>query len=315
MPRWPQTRTWLLALLWVLLTYVVAADLLPNLLLLVINCSGYLPYSDRPGPGWQPPHFPSKDELQFFLGFGLLLLRGTALYGALFALLSWLLGLCRAPRWGLRLIATPLAFVSSGIMMTAAGWMIAISSVGVYAAAICGGAWGFLVFPRFVPMPSRVLPLAIRIVVPLLVYTAGGYWLIHPLLPDRALTNAKIEVIRRNSAGGPRFDQTYLGSDFGQFVKNADQYASVTRLEFTTDGRNHARALLIVDDSQPVAHTFELPRNGIAVYRQSGGTWKREQGDGAKPSDISVSLTDFNSTLQTSGPCCSNSSAGFAPYR
>jgi hypothetical protein len=314
MLQWPQAKSWLLAVLWVTVTYILAADLLPILLLTAINSGGYLPYSDRPGPGWQKPHFPNKDELQFFFGFALLLLRGTALYGALFAALAWLLGLCRVPRWGLRLIAVPMAFVTSGIMMAAAGWMIAISSVGVYVAALCGGAWAFLVFPRVVPRLSCVPPMAIRIIAPLLVFAAGGYWLIRPLLPNRALTNGKVEVIRRVETGGAPFSPEYLQSDFAGILSSGSKYGSVSRLKFATDGKNQVRALLIVDDPQPVAHTFVLPRTGVVVYRQSHGVWKEERG-GGKPSDISVTLTDFDSTLQTQGPCCSSMSFGFAPYR
>jgi hypothetical protein len=185
MLNWWHPRHWWSSFLCVVATYVLATDLLPNLLLIAVNSSEYLPYSDRPGPGWQRPHFPSKDELEFFLGFALLLLRGTALYGCLFAAFAWLLGFCRVPRWGLRLIATPLAFVSSGIMMAAAGWMIAISSMGIYTAAVCGGVWGLLAFPRLVPKVSYTPPLSIRIIAPLLVFVASGYWMIHPLLPNR----------------------------------------------------------------------------------------------------------------------------------
>lgn len=158
----PQPKTWWSSLLWVAVTYVLTTDLLVNLLLVVINSSGYLPYSDRPGPGWQRPHLPSKDELQFFFGFAVLLLRGSAFYGSLFALLAGVAGVFRLPRWGLRLIGTPFAFVSSGLMMAAAGWMIAISSVGIYTAAICGGLWGLLIFPRLVPRFSYTPPLAVR---------------------------------------------------------------------------------------------------------------------------------------------------------
>jgi hypothetical protein len=314
MLKWPPIKTWLLALLWVTVTYIVAADLLPNLLLIAVNSAGYLPYSDRPGPGWQRPHFPDIQELQFFFGFGLLLLRGTAFYGGLFAALAWLLGFCHLPSWGLRLIATPLAFLSAGIMMAAAGWMIAIFSVGVYIAAVCGGFWGLLVFPRLVPKPFCTLPLAIRVVAPLLAFGAGGYWLIRPLLPNRALTNAKVEVVRRDATREAPLSLDYLGSDFAGSIKEASQYTSVSRLEFATDGKNQVRALLIVDDPQPVPHTFVLPRTGTAVYRQSHGIWKEEHTSG-NLSDISVTLTAFNSTLQIQGPCCSSMSSGFAPYR
>jgi hypothetical protein len=312
--KWPRPKTWWSSLLWVAVTYVLATDLLPNLLLVVVNSGGYLPYSDRPGPGWQRPHLPSKDELQVFLFLAVILLRGTALYGSLFALLAGLLGVCRVPRWGLRLIATPMAFVSSGIMMSAAGWMIAISSMGVYTAAVCGGLWGLLVFPRLVPQTSYTPPRAVRIIAPVLLFVAGGYWLIRPFLPDRALTNARVEVIRKIGPGQAPLSFDYLGPQFAGEVKQANAYASVSRMEFVTDGRNQSRALLIVDDPQPIAHTFVLPRTGIAVYRQSHGVWREEQ-SGGKPSDISVTLTAFNRGLETQGPCCPYSSVSFAPYR
>jgi hypothetical protein len=65
--------------LWIMATYVIAADLLPNSLLVLVNSAGYLPYSDRPGPGWQMPHLPTGEELQFFVGFASLLLGGDSL--------------------------------------------------------------------------------------------------------------------------------------------------------------------------------------------------------------------------------------------
>lgn len=312
--KWPQPKTWWSSLLWIVATYVLATDLLPNLLLLAVNCSGYLPYSDRPGPGWQSPHIPSKEEIQFFLGFSVLLLKGTAFYGGIFALLATILGFCRVPLYGLRLAATVLAFISSGIMMTAAGWMIAISSMGVYTAAICGGLWGLLIFARLVPTISYTPPLVVRIVIPLLALGAGGYWLIRPMLPNRALTNARIEVIRRDPSGQTPLSFDYLGRGFADRLTVSDTYISVSRLEFTTDGKNRVRVLLIVDDPELIAHTFVLPRTGAVVYRQSNRVWREEQ-SGGRPSDISVTLTAFNSTLKTQGPCCSSVSSSFAPYR
>lgn len=315
MLKWRQLRVWPAALLSVMVTYVLAADLLPNLLMLVINSSGYLPYSDRPGPGWQNPHIPKKEELQFLFGFALILLKGSAFYGVIYSASAWFLGFCRVPRWGLRLVATPLAFVSSGIMMEAAGWLIAISSIGIYTAAVCGGLWGLLVFPRLVPRASYLPPLAVRIIAPTLIFVAGGYWLISPLLPNRALTNAKIEVVRRNDTGdAPPLNLNYIGPDLAGVFNGRGKYTPVSRLEFTTDRKNHARALLIVEDPQPVAHTFVLPRTGTAVYRQSHGVWKEEQ-VGGKPSDISVTLTSFNSALQIHGPCCSSTSVSFLSSR
>src|ERR1700722_13775502 len=77
--------SWWSRSLWIVTTYVIAADLLPNLVLVLVNCAGYLPYSDRPGPGWQMPHLPTGDELRFFVGFASRLLGATAFYGLIFA--------------------------------------------------------------------------------------------------------------------------------------------------------------------------------------------------------------------------------------
>src|SRR5437899_2060338 len=61
--------------------------------LTVSSAVGYLPYSDRPGPGWIGPAF-SFGQLGFYASWGVLLLIPTALYGSvLFAyhrLLRWL---------------------------------------------------------------------------------------------------------------------------------------------------------------------------------------------------------------------------------
>ena len=93
--------TWWCRCLWIAATYIVAANLLPNALLILVNCAGYLPYSDRPGPGWQLPHLPTLGEMRFFVGFAFLLLPATAIYGLIFAAAGFALGFCLLPRWGL----------------------------------------------------------------------------------------------------------------------------------------------------------------------------------------------------------------------
>ncbi len=154
---------WWSRLIWIAVTYVIAADFLPNLLLIIVNCSGYLPYSDRPGPGWQMPHLPTTQELGFFFGFSVLLLTGTAIVAALFAAAGVILAFCRLPGWALRVVAAPIAFLASGLSMAGAGWLIAISALGVYIAAGCGLLWGIFVFPWLVPQMNRTLPRPARI--------------------------------------------------------------------------------------------------------------------------------------------------------
>lgn len=305
--------------LWIVATYVFAADLLPNLLLILLNSAGYLPYSDRPGPGWQMPHFPTGQELQFFAGFSFLLLKGSAFYGLMFAAAGWVLGFCLLPRWALRVLAAPTAFLASGLMMAAGGWMIAISPIGICTAAGCGALWGLFLFPRLVPRTSYALPTAARISLPLIMLVGAMYLLAKPMLPDHGLTNAKIEIIRRDEAGVDlsQVDLSYVGPSISREASGSGKYAPVNRMEFETDGRNQVRILLIIDDDLPIAHTFLLPRSGDAIYRQSQERWKEERAE-ARNSRLSLELSSRDGhgiSLQVKGPCCSSMSQSFGPCR
>jgi hypothetical protein len=299
-------------------TYIIAADLLPNLLLVLVNSAGYLPYSDRPGPGWQTPHLPTSEELHFFFGFAFLLLKVTAVYGLVFAVAGWVLGFCLLPRWVLRVLAAPTAFLTSGLMMAAGGWMIAISPLGVYIAAGCGALWGLFVFPGLIPRMRYTLPLAARIGLPAMMLAVGTYWLISPLLPDPGLTNAKIEIIRREDAGADlsNVDLSYVGPLIAREARGSGKYVSTNRIEFTTDGRNQVRVLLIIDDDHPIPHTFQLPRSGDVIYRQSRGNWYEERAK-ARNSKVSLELSSQGRdgiSLELKGPCCSSMAQSFAPY-
>jgi hypothetical protein len=257
--------------------------------------------------------------LRFFVGFASLLLKGTAFYGVLFAAAGLVLGFCLLPRWGLRVMATPTAFLTSGLMMAAAGWMIAISSMGVYTAAGCGALWGLFVFPRLVPRMSYALPIAARITLPVIMLTGSTYWLVKPMLPDPGLTNAKIEIVRRDDAGVDlsQVDLSYLGPTIPREAKGSGKYISVNRMEFTTDGRKQVRVLLIIDDDHPIAQVFPLPRSGDAIYRQSQGKWHQERAETLR-SKLSLELSSRDSdgiSLQLNGPCCSSMAQTFGPYR
>ena len=276
---------------------------------MAVSCLGYLPYSDRPGPGWQTARLPTLEEIRFLAGFAWLLLPSSATYGLIFSASAIALGFCAVPRWGLRILAVPLAFVASGLMMAAAGWLIAISSVGIYIAAGCGALWGFFLFPLLVPRMNRVLPRAFRLVLPIVLLTGGTYWLLRPFLPDPGLTNAKIEVIRKDERGADlaSLDLSYLGPSMALDAKGVGKYASASRLDFQTDGRNQLRVLLIVDDQNLIANTFVLPRTGDAIYRQSDGRWRQER-NGFGISKLSLKLKPQGSDgidLKVLGPCCS----------
>jgi hypothetical protein len=191
--------------------------------------------------------------------------------------------------------------------------------MGVYTAAGCGALWGLLVFPRLIARQDRALPIAVRIALPVLMFGGGAYWLVRPLLPDPGLTNAKIEIVRGDDEGTKlsELDLSYVGSSITEKAAVSGKYVSIDRMEFTTNNRYQVRVLMIIDDAEPVAHRFLLPRSGDAVYRQSHGVWKEERTE-ARESKLSVELRPWNTngaSLQTSGPCCYKMAQSSPPYR
>ncbi len=202
--------------------------------------------------------------------------------------------------------------------MAGVGWFIAISAVGVYLAAGCAGLWGFCIFPPLVPRTNHALPNTVRMAVPVLMLLMATYFLLKPMLPAPGLTNAKIEVVRRDNTGNDlsQVDLSYVGSSLARQATGSSKYASVNRMEFTTDTRNQLRVLLIVDDDRAIGHTFVLPRTGYAIYRQAQGQWKEERAESRK-SKILLQLNSpdgKNIDLRIEGPCCSSMAETFAPY-
>jgi hypothetical protein len=266
---------WWSSFLWIAVSYIVFADILPNLLLLLINCSGYLPYSDRPGPGWQSPHLPSKEELNFFLGFAYSLIVPTAIYSAGFGVIGLLFGLCSLPRWLTRLIGSPLAFIASGFMMMAAGWMIAISAVGIYTAAICGLIWGLVVLPLLIVRRTQLLPMWLRVVLPIAVFSAAALYLLQPFLPKPAETETTVYVLEQTPLG-KSLDQVDW-SNFGGMPKMehipTERFAPVTISVFSMSDKRKSRVLVLLSDSESPDTTLDVPRTGDAIYSENHGSW------------------------------------------
>ena len=74
-------------------TYTALVSLSAVLVLIICSAVGYLPYSDRPGPGWGhiPSHIPRLQEIGYFLGWAILLLPICYFSGSLlFVSMAWL---------------------------------------------------------------------------------------------------------------------------------------------------------------------------------------------------------------------------------
>jgi hypothetical protein len=130
------------------------------LLMLVYSAIGYLPYSDRPGPGWGniPVHWPTLEEIGYFSGWALLLLPPAYFMGQLIFVFIVLVRWFSAPQWLARALGGLFCAGFGMLAVAAAGWYIAAApavddGAGIFAFVL--GAWGL---PRI--SPSREMPLS-----------------------------------------------------------------------------------------------------------------------------------------------------------
>jgi hypothetical protein len=262
-------------MLWIFATYILSADFLPNLLLLLINCIGYLPYSDRPGPGWQAPHFPGKDELGFYLGFSLYLGIPSLLYAAGQTLLAFVYEMCSLPKWVVCALGAITGCIAAGLLMAGAGWMIAIASVGVYVASGCGLLWGLLAMPALVRPRDARLPMAVRLALPLLLSSAAVLYLIYPLIPKKPIAPITFELSRiTDGADVVRADKTeYLKPETQAEINGLNLHGEVHGGIQSTQGTNSGDVDVVVLAFQRIDHEYmlDVPAQGHVVSVLANG--------------------------------------------
>ena len=118
--------------------------------MVVVQTIGYLPYSDRPGPGWYKQELSiNLDQIKYIWGFiwflGIYVLAELVIVYGLFRLFR-LIGFNRivyAVLGGL-IIGFLTLYNTMGI-----GWYIAIDTSSVFAGGILGIIYGSTLFPKF----------------------------------------------------------------------------------------------------------------------------------------------------------------------
>jgi len=114
-----------------------------SLVLLLSSCFGYLPYSDRPGPGWWGRvHWPSWTEFVTYIGFAPWFAYSCLFFGLGLFGLCLVLGLASTPRWLNRLVGGVIAAAAAGLAVTAAGWYLALAAIGPDAVCQQVRGWG-----------------------------------------------------------------------------------------------------------------------------------------------------------------------------
>ena len=247
------------------------------LVLLLSTAIGYVPYSDRPGPGWYNAHLPTLREVEFFAGWAFFFVGPFALlWGGFLFLFVRLSGWLGAPKWLLRILGGVFGTILGLLGTEAAGWYIALSAIGVYAGAVLGLAYGTILLPRFAATRAgerrawRWIAIA-GVTVVLIVE------IIYPLLPDRSAQSLQVEIMRL--APGP--EEITAENNRGLTTTEVEVLRSLgLRGElhggiqsFSGGGEKQARALILFRG--PISNKVVLrePKATDVVYVQEGESW------------------------------------------
>ncbi len=246
-------------------------------LLVVTSAVGYLPYSDRPGPGWFSPHLPGLQELGFFGSWVFFFVGPFALlWGAILFVFIRVLGWLGAPKPLLRILGGLFAAALGLLGIASAGWYIAISSVGVYGGGVVGLLYGVFLLPRFAAIREQQRRwwqwVAIGSATLLL-----GAGIVYPLIPDRNAQQLEVSVMRL--VPGP---EDLPGENSGLSATEVSVLHSLgLRGElhggiqsFSGGGDKKARALIVVRGPISSKVTLREPKAADVVYVQDGEHWK-----------------------------------------
>lgn len=146
---------------WSLLTLVLGLLFVPYVYLATFLFSvvclgvGYLPYSDRPGPGWtgvaNTHHWEHVvflwEWVEYVLPYAITLVP----IAVIFAILVRLLALTRTPRLLVRAIGALPSAAYCLLLLAAAGWYISLGAVPTVAGACLAGVYGGWVLPWYGP--------------------------------------------------------------------------------------------------------------------------------------------------------------------
>ncbi len=250
-----------------------------SLVLLASSCIGYLPYSDRPGPGWWGRvHAPSWAEFVQYIGFAPLFAYFCLYFGLGIFGFSLVLSISSAPRWLSRLLGGMVCAVAAGLAVLGAGWYFALAVIGLDAAILLGLIYGALLFPSFVRPLPQPLPWWARIGATTVATLLLLYWMASPLLPKAPVPAVRYEVMRVASGDqavnvspslGPEISRDLAALNLrGQLRGGASGYLNAT-------GRAvpEIDVALIALEAIATERRLPIPAKGHVIYVLKDGEW------------------------------------------
>jgi hypothetical protein len=244
--------------------------------LLIANSFGYLPYSDRPGPGWRTsPHWPTWDEAKFYVGFIPWFCYFSLFYGMGFFFLGLLLALASAPRWIIRTTGGIIGALSALIAITGAGWYLAIAPIVPEIAAFLGLVYGVLLFPQFVaprqPPPTMRIRAAITALA-LLTFLALIVWPLLPRAPQPGLAYSLIRVTPGPEPLEPLWQDTpSLAAQMKSLRLAGEPHSGISGTPGSESNVRHVELVVLEPIAKPV--TLPISKTGDMLYVLRSGVW------------------------------------------
>jgi hypothetical protein len=271
--------------------------LLGGILLLLVGCAlvGYLPYSDRPGPGWGAPHLPGWEEIRFYMGWEFLVVPVLLFWGTIFFAFARLIAWLRVPRWLLGLSAGILCGLLSLVVTAGVGWYISIAAFPVYGAGVLGLLFGCVVLPRFAPKEKGVKwPAWLRAIGATTAMLALGAAIIYPILPERDSQELEVVFVRLGPEMGLiTVDSDKLSVDDIKRLRSIGLRGSVRvgmqASKTTGNGSRHARAIIVLRERLETRVDLREPKATTVVYVQDGKNWNMYP-PGARTIDKKISF-------------------------
>ena len=244
---------------------------------------GYLPYSDRPGPGWWGRvHWPSLAEAGTYLCFAPWFGYFCLIFGVGIFLLSLVLGFASSPKWLNRILGGVISVLAAGLAVAGAGWYFALAEIGPDVAMLFGLIYGAFLFPRFVFLRERRLPMWLRAGVISLTSAAFIFWIVSPLLPHKPIPqiNFQLNRITPGNQVYSKVTEQFLGAGIAKEVAGlgivGDVHGGIGGGGGGGgggDSRHPLNVLLIA--LEPIDREFklQLPQSGYVVYVLKDHQW------------------------------------------
>jgi hypothetical protein len=249
------------------------------LVLLAASSFGYLPYSDRPGPGWYShAHFPTWEEVRIYFGFTSFFAYFVFFQGCVIYVLSLILNLSKPPRWLVRTIGGIVSFLAAGLAVLGAGWYIALAPIGSYAAATIGLLYGIFLFPKSLHPRTKELAVLWRYSLTSAASLSVIGWLLFPLLPRKPVPEINYQLDRlvsseeRTEMTVPSWLGTEIPIEASKLGLHGTLHSGIGGAGASSDSSS-INILLIAQEPIRQEYSLELPAQGYVVYTLQNGAW------------------------------------------